>query len=141
MEGQLRGVEPVAKEEKEGTHDECEELGQTLWTLEDDASIEERRGELKEGEGETGCLCERGLVAELEDFLLDFGGEEGERRRGRRGHFEKVEFGWLSSLGVRKGEGERKVVQFQLTLTFTSFPFPSLAMSIPPPPPPPPTLP
>jgi len=73
------------------THDESEELGQTLWSFEDDVSIEERGGELKEGERETGRLCERRLVAELENLLLDFGGEEGERSRGGRGHLGGLE--------------------------------------------------
>jgi len=101
----------VAKEEKEGTHDECEELGQAFWALEDDVSIEERRGELKEGEGETGPLCECGLVAELEDFLLDFGGKEGERRRGRSGHvcgFEAVVDGGRKRRGREISSLERK---------------------------------
>jgi len=49
-----------------------------LSSFKGDVSVEERGGELEEGEGETGRLRECRLVAELEDILLDFDGEEGE---------------------------------------------------------------
>ena len=67
--------------EGEATYDEREDLGQALWSFEDDVSVEERGGELDQGEGETRSLCESRLIAELENFLLDFDGEEGEREK------------------------------------------------------------
>jgi len=47
--------------------------------------VEERGGKLEEGEGESGGLCERRLIAESEDVSFDFDGE------GRKsGHAELI---------------------------------------------------
>ena len=53
--------------------------------MNDDVLVEERGGELEEGEGEGRALGESRLVAEAEDVGFDFGRDLGERRRGRRG--------------------------------------------------------
>jgi len=73
-----------------------------------------RGRELEEGEREEERLCEGRLVAELEGFLLDFGGGEGKRRRGggrRLLRFRRLFRRLLWKREGREGGGKRWIVE------------------------------
>ena len=55
-----------------------------------DVLVEERGGKLEEGEGESGGLCERRLIAESEDVCFDFDGEGGKGSHPDLTRYEKV---------------------------------------------------
>ena len=59
----------------------AEEFLESLEADEDDVSVEERGGELEEGEAEEGRLPERRRVAKAKDFSFEFNGEGRERLR------------------------------------------------------------
>ena len=50
---------------------------------EDDVVVEKRSRELKKGERDGGCFCERRGIAESKDVVFDFEGQEGYNRRGK----------------------------------------------------------
>lgn len=71
-----------------------DELLEAFGSVEDNVLVQQRRGELKNLKRDGGHRCERALVAELENLLLEFDRERGKRGRGRLLHVGDPSCSW-----------------------------------------------